>query len=155
MQTKHLCVLIHIWTKGEVGAVKQNIFTDRSKEVLPLWIICVIYVLCLSCLRVCSLLPCGHLQGKGWPLGSCLWCLIVLLLLSHVVSWVRCGSWLYWFLIIAPFLTLIRNVECSFKEIIRVIDLLSAIHGLDGTTVLCWGHFSYTEQKKKLLTLIW
>ena len=23
MQTKHLCVLIHIWTKGEVGAVKM------------------------------------------------------------------------------------------------------------------------------------
>ena len=22
MQTKHLCVLIHIWTKGEVGALK-------------------------------------------------------------------------------------------------------------------------------------
>ena len=22
MQTKYLCVLIHIWTKGEVGAVK-------------------------------------------------------------------------------------------------------------------------------------
>ena len=29
----------------------------------------------LSCFRVCSLLPCGHLKGKGWPLGSCLWCL--------------------------------------------------------------------------------
>ena len=59
-------------------------------------VICVIYVLCLSCFRICSLLPCGHLLGKGWPLGSCLWCLIVLffLLLSHVVSWVRCGTWL-------------------------------------------------------------
>ena len=30
-----------------------------------------VYVLCLSCLRVCLLLPCGHLLGKGWPLGSC------------------------------------------------------------------------------------
>ena len=28
------------------------------------------YVLCLSCFRVCSLLPCGHLLGKGWPLDS-------------------------------------------------------------------------------------
>ena len=44
--------------------------------MLLLWIICVIYVLCLSCFRVCSLLPCGHLKGKGWPLGSCLWCLL-------------------------------------------------------------------------------
>ena len=33
-------------------------------------------LLCLSCFHVCSLLPCGHLKGKGWPLGSCLWCLM-------------------------------------------------------------------------------
>ena len=26
---------------------------------------CVIYVLCLSCFRFCSLLPCCHLLGKG------------------------------------------------------------------------------------------
>ena len=25
MQTKHLCVFIHIWTKGEVGAVKPGL----------------------------------------------------------------------------------------------------------------------------------
>ena len=48
---------------------------NHSKVVLLLWIICVIYVLCLSCFHICSLLPCGHLPGKGWPLGSCLWCL--------------------------------------------------------------------------------
>ena len=30
----------------------------------------VIYVLCLSCCLVCPLQPCGHLLGKGWPLGS-------------------------------------------------------------------------------------
>ena len=61
--------------------------------------------MCLSRFRVCSLLPCGHLLGKGWPLVSCLWCLIVFLSLSHVVSWVRCGTWLYRFLIFAAFLT--------------------------------------------------
>ena len=33
--------------------------------------------------RVCSLMPCGHLLGKGWPLGSRLWCLIMRLLVSH------------------------------------------------------------------------
>ena len=31
--------------------------------MLLLWIISVIYVLCLSCFRVCLLLPCGHLKG--------------------------------------------------------------------------------------------
>ena len=30
----------------------------------------VIYVLCLSYFLVCSLQTCGHLLGKGWPLGS-------------------------------------------------------------------------------------
>ena len=39
MQTKYLCVLIHIWIKGEVGAPlnwfkpSSKIFTDRSKAV--------------------------------------------------------------------------------------------------------------------------
>ena len=79
-------------------------------EIL-LWIICGIYVLCLSCFRICSLLFCGHLLGKGWPLGSVLWCLIVSLSLSHVVTWIRCGTWLYWFLIIATFLTLTCTIH--------------------------------------------
>ena len=38
---------------------------------------------------------------------SCMWCVLVLLLLSHTVSWVRCATWLYRFLILAFFLTLI------------------------------------------------
>ena len=40
-------------------------FTDRSKVVLLLGIIFVIYVLCLSCFCVCSLLPCGHLKRRA------------------------------------------------------------------------------------------
>ena len=46
--------------------------------------------LCYFCLvfsyafvRVCLLMPCGHLLGKGRPLGSRLLCLIVKLSLSH------------------------------------------------------------------------
>ena len=33
-------------------------------------------VLCFSCFRVYSLMHCVHLLGKGWPLGSCCWCLL-------------------------------------------------------------------------------
>ena len=40
---------------------------------------CVCYVF----VRVCWYVPCGHLLGKGWPLGSRLWCLTVSLSLSH------------------------------------------------------------------------
>ena len=44
---------------------------------LLLWILFVICVSCLSWWLVCSLQPCGHLLGKGWPLGSFVWCLLV------------------------------------------------------------------------------
>ena len=48
---------------------------------------CIIYVIsvlfCYALINVCLLMICGHLLGKGWPLGSRLWCLIVTLLLSH------------------------------------------------------------------------
>ena len=59
--------------------------TDRSKAVLLLWIF---YVFVLSCVcyvfvHVCLYVLCGHLLGKGWPLGSHLWCLTVSLSLSH------------------------------------------------------------------------
>ena len=60
------------------GSTQENVteeaFKPSSKiflQTVPrryfLWIICVIYmyVLCLSCFRVCSLLPCGHQLGKG------------------------------------------------------------------------------------------
>ena len=33
-------------------------------------------VVCFSCFFVRLLLSCGHLLGKGWPLGSCWWCLL-------------------------------------------------------------------------------
>ena len=55
-----------------------NYFTDRSKVVLLLWIF---YVFVLSCVCyvfvcVCLYVLCGHLLGKGWPLGARLWCLL-------------------------------------------------------------------------------
>ena len=49
---------------------------------------CGSFMLFLSCFCyafacVCLLMPCGNLLGKGWPLGSRLWCLTVKLSLSH------------------------------------------------------------------------
>ena len=38
---------------------------------------------CYAFVRVCFYVPCGHLLGKDWPLGSLLWCLTVCLSLSH------------------------------------------------------------------------
>ena len=42
---------------------------------------CVSYVFVRVCLYMYVL--CGHLLGKGWPLGSRLWCLTVSMSLSH------------------------------------------------------------------------
>ena len=40
-------------------------------------LLCFCSVLCLLCfVRVCFYVLCGHLLGKGWPLGSRLWCLL-------------------------------------------------------------------------------
>ena len=40
-------------------------------------LLCFCSVLCLLCfVRVCLYVLCGHLLGKGWRLGSRLWCLL-------------------------------------------------------------------------------
>ena len=66
---------------------------------------CGSFMLFLSCfcyafVRVCLLMSCGHLLGKSWPLGSRFWCLIVKFVTFPLVSWVRCGDWLYRFSIV-------------------------------------------------------
>ena len=117
-QTRGLVLVQGRGLRRETGlSPPVKYFTDRSKAVLLLWIICFIYVLCLSSLCVCSLLPYGHLLGKGWPLCSRLWCLIVFLSLSHVVSWVRCGTWLNRFLIFAAFYTLFCTCDSGSLSI--------------------------------------
>ena len=67
--------------------------------------------------------------GKGLTSWLLLVMFIVFLLLSHVVSWVRCGTWFYQFLIFASFITLyfIQSATNLFfhwtllKDIIRNI----------------------------------
>ena len=50
-----------------------------------LWIIYVFFLscVCYAFVCVCLFVPCGRLLGKGWPLGSRLWCLTVSLSRSH------------------------------------------------------------------------
>ena len=114
MQTKHLCVLIHIWTKCEVGAS-----LNRYKPSIKIFLLTVYWrcffcgsfilfsvLFCYTFMHVCLLMPCGHLLEKGWPLGSRLWCLIMTLSLSHCYP--GSGVVLYRFLIFALFLTFIK-----------------------------------------------
>ena len=48
-------------------------------------LLCFFYLscVCYAFVRVCLYMPCGHLLGKGWPLGSRSWRLTVNLSLSH------------------------------------------------------------------------
>ena len=98
MQTKYLCVLIHIRIKGEVGAVKPvsppvKYFTDRSKAILLLWIFYVYSVLRLLCL--CGrLFICALLSPAGKGLTSWLSFMVsnCKFVTFPLVFWVRCGT---------------------------------------------------------------
>ena len=57
-----------------------NIFVSYFVDVLWGFFL---YCVCYAFVCVCLYVPCGHLLGKGWPLGSRLWCLTVSLSLSH------------------------------------------------------------------------
>ena len=81
-------------------------FTDRSKAVLLLWIFyvfvlfCVCYVLCMS-VYMCFVVTCWE-RADLLALVCGVYCEFVTF---PLVSWVRCGTWLYRFLIFAPLLT--------------------------------------------------
>ena len=91
-----------------------NIFTDHSKAVLLLWIIFVISVLCLLCFCVRLFIDAlWSPAGKGltswfsFVMSNCEFVTLPL------VSWVRCGAWLYRFLIFALLLTFILLINQS------------------------------------------
>ena len=105
-QPAHLCSLIRTFYSFPEAVL-----------LLKLWIF---YVFVLSCLCyvfvcVCLYVLCGHLLGKGWPLGSRLRCLTVSVTFP-LVSWVRCGTWLYRFLIFAPLLTVFVRLDLFFTS---------------------------------------
>ena len=63
--------------------------------------LCFVFIM-FSCLFIAVLWSPAGRALTSW-LSWRMWCFIVFLSLSHVMSWVRCCAWLYWFLI---FLTL-------------------------------------------------
>ena len=89
MRIKHLCVLIHIRNKGEVGTVKMfkpssNFLTDHSKAVLRLWILFLLFVfrvcLCHSVLSVLAALWSPAQKGlTSWLPGLCFLCFVTFL----------------------------------------------------------------------------
>ena len=71
--------------------------------------------LCFLCLCA-PLFICALWQPAGKGLTS--WLLVVVpnckFITFQLVSWVRCGTWLYWFLIFEPLLTLTIYEEAQF-----------------------------------------
>ena len=122
MQTKYLCVLIHIWIKGEVVAVKP----DKALQWNILLTFPRRYSFCGSfmfffCLVFAMFAPvkCALWSPAGKGLTS--WLSLVVSNCEFVtfplVSWVRCGTWLYQFLIFAPLHTFLNTCEQRMKTI--------------------------------------
>ena len=107
------------------------------------FLFCLVFVM-LS--RVCLLMLCGHLLGKGWPLGYRLWCLIVCSSLSHMVSRVRSGIWLYRFLIFALFPTFPSWSSFIYGLLICRLSLPCT------TTILCSAYVS-TEDNNYIVNI--
>ena len=113
MQTKHLCVLIHIWTKGEVGAPLKRF---KPSSLIFYWPFqggtSFVDLLCFSVLYLLGFCTRLFICALWSPAGKWLtsWLSFVVSICEFVtfplVSWVRCGNWLYRFLIFAPLLTL-------------------------------------------------
>ena len=153
MQTKHLCVLIHIWTKGDVGAVKPGLnppvkyFTGRSKAVLVCGSFMFFSVLCLLCLCTC-LFICALWSPSGKGLTS--WLSFVVSNCEFVtfplVSRVRCGTWLYRFLIFAPLLTM-ALISAGVKILLCIVVLKQGLIRYKNIP-LCWSG-PYTRALEK------
>ena len=84
--------------------------------------LCLVFVI-LSRLFIAALWP-----PAGKRLSSWLLCVMsVILSLFHVVSWIRCGTWSYIFLIVAVFLTFTLSIWLSYivhNEVLLLFLLL-------------------------------
>ena len=86
----------------------SNLFTGRSKAVLLLWILFVNYVSFFCPCYVFLYVSCSFVITcwERVDLLALLYVMYVLLSISNIVFRIRCGTWLYRFLIYAFFFTL-------------------------------------------------
>ena len=62
----HSHIFEPLFSKTIMLKTTVDIFTDRSKGALLLWILYFIsFLFCYAFMHVCLLMPCGHLLGKG------------------------------------------------------------------------------------------
>ena len=121
-------------------------------DLLCFFLSCVCYTFVIVCLYV----PCGHLLGRA----DCEFVTFPL------VSWVRCGTWLYRFLIFAPLLTLRLVYHLSIWHTEWVVDILLKKHTRKKTKTkkkqtkkkqkkkqqtdkYCWYYNNYFDNEKR------
>ena len=115
------------WSTSGWGWYRQTCLSPPVFYLLnvPGWcFFCVSFLLfvfrvILSCLSIAALWSPAGKRLTYWL--SCVWCFLVFLSLSHVVSWVWCGIWLYWFLILDFFLPLINWL--SLEPVLEVTSV--------------------------------
>ena len=123
MQTKYLCVLIHIWIKGEVGA-PLNRFKPSSKIFYRpfqdffcgsfMFLFCLMFAMSLcTSVYMCFVVTCWE-RADLLDLICGDYCEFVTF---PLVSWVGCGTWLYQLLIFAPLLT--SKFQVGLKSLLR------------------------------------
>ena len=102
-------------------------------------LLCFCSVLCLLCfVRVCLYVLCGHLLGKGWPLGSRLWCL---LWVCHFPIGILGQVW-YLIVSIPDLCNLITMLRCMFLS--KKLHLILQFSG-ESHAILCeWKHWGAT-----------
>ena len=96
------------YSRVKVKEILDWLFQGGDSFADPFCYLCSMSVM-LSCLFIAAFWSCAGKGLTSWL--SCMWCFLVFLSLSHVVSWVRCGTWLYRFLIFAFFLTFTNQSE--------------------------------------------
>ena len=110
---------------------------------------CVFYVF----VRVCSYVLCGHLLGKGWPLGSRLWCLTVSLSHSH---WYP-GSGVVLdcidFLSLHPYLLYFIYICCHTQEMM-LKDCKYFLKSLTNLNMCTYGFFLQVSYTKVQLDMV-
>ena len=135
--------LKHVSQTSSSPTLTKDVFVTKTYGSLGRrYFFCGSFMFFLSCVcyvfvRVCLYVPCGHLLGKGWPLGSRLWCVTVYLLLSHwypgsgvildcIDSW-SLHPYLLWELLFCDsssrYRGLVRSVRLWYSLIIKLIFL--------------------------------
>ena len=95
-------------------------FQGGASFVDPFCYLC--FFIILSCLFLAALWSPAVKGLTSWL--SCVWCFLVFLSLSHMVSQVSYGTWLYWFLIFAFFTFIISASSMSCRIVLTFFKLV-------------------------------